>query len=961
MKNFTPFVRLCLALFLLLLSFSNHLNAQVVVAKKVRASTGHAVPFLQHKPAKHDVTGPNRRYPMIIFLHGGGERSNDTSLDKTTGAVWELTNFGPLNEVNWSGGLIINWNSKIDSFIVLQPLSRFTSNNTWPPEYIDAMVKYGIDSLKGDTNRIYFTGHSYGGAGVFNYLNVSSANAKKFAAAVPMSAWNTGLHTNGPNNVSAAKLPLWGFHALDDGDTEPDTTIFSINRLNAVNPQVKPLATLWEPGVIQTDPHHHAPRYVYSPHLHPYLEDGVLNIYEWFLGQNNDSLPNVFPVARVGNDTTIHSSSGVANLNGSASTDADGTIVRYVWRKISGPAGGTIATPFGSASSTTVSGLTTAGVYKYQLNVVDHRAAIARDTLTITVDATVGSGKAVAFTATGARIIGGNVTEFKNASAFTVEAQFKYDSVITDWSTTEASIFRNLVSSTDRIRLYVDKATRSVHFVVANGTDVKGYTASNVVSHDTWYHVAAVFDGTQTGNANRMKIYINGVAQTLSFVGTIPAVTSGSTPTCIFGGETSAYRLSVIDEVRVWDTALTSGTINSWKNKLLGNCHPNFSHLFLYWPLDNDANPASAAAALGTSYSSPIFYGNYVSSTVALDTTPCPVDSGKAVAFTATGARIIAGNVTEFKNASAFTVEAQFKYDSTITDWSDTQASIFRNLVTSTDRIRLYVDKATRSVHFVVANGTDVKGYTASNVVSHDTWYHVAAVFDGAQTGNANRMKIYVNGVAQTLSFVGTIPAITSGSTPTCIFGGETSAYRLSVIDEVRVWDTVLTSSTINSWKDKLLGSCHPNFSHLFLYWPLDNDANPSSAAAALGTSYSSPIFYGNYVSSYQATEASGCSGARVGQAPPLNKVEQQKVFTGKVYPNPTEGVVQLYVISQVSVSATVNVIDMSGRYLYRNITALTKGNNRISLNIAFLPPGTYIIEIGDGKGIRDRYKVLKQ
>jgi predicted esterase len=622
MKKFTTLVRQSLALFLLLTSSASDLSAQAV-AKKVRTTTGQVVPFLQAKPTRHDLTGPTRKYPMIIFLHGGGAlQSNDTSL--LPGApVWNLTGWGPLREVGWqNNNLRATWNNKTDTFIVLQPLGPAVGAGAWPTTYVDAMIKYGTDSLKVDTNRIYLSGHSWGGAGVFNYLNVSGANAKKLAAAVPVSAWNISLNTNGANYVSAAKLPIWGFHAYDDTNTSRDTTINAINRLNAVNPQVKPLLTIWPAGTVTPSPHNSAPEYVFAIHLYPYLEDGVLNIYEWFLGQNNDSLPNILPVARVGNDTTILSSSGVANLNGSASTDADGTIVRYVWRKISGPAGGTIATPFGTASSTTVSGLTTVGVYKYQLNAVDNRAAIARDTLTITIVSTL--GKAVAIRDTiGARIIAGNVTEFKNSSAFTVEAHFKYDPTITDWFNMESSIFRNLVTTTDRIRLHVDKTTNSVHFTVANGTDVKGVTASNVVSPNTWYHIAAVFDGAQTGNANRMKIYINGVSQTLSFTGTIPAITSGSTPSCIFAGEPSAYRLSEIDEVRAWDTVLTASTINSWKDKLLGNCHPNFNHLFLYWPLNNDTNPSSAAAALGTSYSSPIFFSNYVNSTQATAPSGC--------------------------------------------------------------------------------------------------------------------------------------------------------------------------------------------------------------------------------------------------------------------------------------------------------------------------------------------------
>lgn len=622
MKKFTTLVRQCLALVLLLLSSANHLSAQAV-AKKVRTTTGQVVPFLQAKPTRHDLSSPNRRYPMIVFLHGGGAlQSNDTSL--LPGApVWNLTGWGPLREVGWqNNNLRATWNNITDTFIVIQPLGPVVGTAAWPTSYIDAVIKYGTDSLKVDTNRIYLSGHSWGGAGVFNYLNAAGANVKKLAAAVPISAWNIGLYANGRSNVSAAKLPVWGFHAYDDTNTSRDTTINSINRLNAINPPVKPLLTIWPAGFVTPHPHNNAPEYVFAIHNYAFVEDSTINIYEWFLGQNNDSLPNIYPVARVGNDTIILSSSGVANLNGSLSTDADGTIVRYVWKKISGPAGGTIATSLGSVSSTTVSGLTTVGVYKFQLNAVDNRAAIARDTLTITVVNTLGKSVAIRDTI-GARIIAGNVTEFKNSSAFTVEAYFKYDPTITDWFNMESSIFRNLVTTTDRIRLHVDKTTNSVHFTVANGTDVKGVTASNVVSPNTWYHIAAVFDGAQTGNANRMKIYINGVSQTLSFTGTIPAITSGSTPSCIFAGEPSAYRLSGIDEVRAWDTVLTASTINSWKDKLLGNCHPNFNHLFLYWPLNNEANPSSAAAALGTSYSSPIFFSNYVNSAQATAPSGC--------------------------------------------------------------------------------------------------------------------------------------------------------------------------------------------------------------------------------------------------------------------------------------------------------------------------------------------------
>src|SRR5690606_4589057 len=61
-------------------------------------------------------------------------------------------------------------------------------------------------------------------------------------------------------------------------------------------------------------------------------------------------------------------------------------LVRYVWKKISGPAAGTIATTMGTKPTTTVSGLI-AGTYQYELAVVDDRAAYTKDTVTVTIAA----------------------------------------------------------------------------------------------------------------------------------------------------------------------------------------------------------------------------------------------------------------------------------------------------------------------------------------------------------------------------------------------------------------------------------------------------------------------------------------------------------------------------------------------------------------------------------------------
>lgn len=56
-----------------------------------------------------------------------------------------------------------------------------------------------------------------------------------------------------------------------------------------------------------------------------------------------------------------------------------------------------------------------------------------------------------------------------------------------------------------------------------------------------WIHYAVVFDGTLFGNANRMKVYRDGVLQVLAFTGTIPAITSSVFNTTQIGARDAGF------------------------------------------------------------------------------------------------------------------------------------------------------------------------------------------------------------------------------------------------------------------------------------------------------------------------------------------------------------------------------------------------------------------------------------
>ena len=91
---------------------------------------------------------------------------------------------------------------------------------------------------------------------------------------------------------------------------------------------------------------------------------------------------NIKPTANAGADQAISLPQTTTTLDGSASTDADGSIAQYLWTKLSGPSGGEITTP--TAVTTGVTALQP-GTYQYKLLVTDNFGDTAVDVMQIVV------------------------------------------------------------------------------------------------------------------------------------------------------------------------------------------------------------------------------------------------------------------------------------------------------------------------------------------------------------------------------------------------------------------------------------------------------------------------------------------------------------------------------------------------------------------------------------------------
>ena len=364
MKNFTYLNRRAVRIIPLLLLTWVTAFTQQVPRGLTASSNGAFIGFYEYTPIDYSLN-PNEKYPIIIFLHGIGERGNGTS------QLPSVLGQGIPKYINNGHPMRFFWNGKWETFLVLSP-QLSTSYADWQNFYVDEMLNYARQNLRIDTNRIYLTGLSLGGGGVWKYASTSLANARKFAAIAPVCGTCNMINAC---NIASANLPVWAFHALDDGVVGIGCTTSSIQGINNCNPTVRPLMTQYNDGghfiwdrAMNTDWGHHNP-----------------NLYEWFLGQNKTYNPvNAAPVANAGADITITLPTVNTVLNGSGSGDADGNIVRYIWKKLTGPNFGIIQTA--DAVTTNLTGLVQNGVYTYELTVVDNRAAVSKDIVQVTVN-----------------------------------------------------------------------------------------------------------------------------------------------------------------------------------------------------------------------------------------------------------------------------------------------------------------------------------------------------------------------------------------------------------------------------------------------------------------------------------------------------------------------------------------------------------------------------------------------
>ena len=156
---------------------------------------GTRLPLLVHLPAGH-VGHPRKRWPVVLHLHGAGERGDDL------GALVRRSELPRRLE-----------HAPRFPFVVLSP--QCPSGTTWGPlvPALLAMLDELVPALRGNAARVHVTGCSMGGSGAWA---VAEADPARFASMVPVCA-SVPPRPGWPARAARlAGVPVWAFHGARD-------------------------------------------------------------------------------------------------------------------------------------------------------------------------------------------------------------------------------------------------------------------------------------------------------------------------------------------------------------------------------------------------------------------------------------------------------------------------------------------------------------------------------------------------------------------------------------------------------------------------------------------------------------------------------------------------------------------------------------------------------------------------
>lgn len=153
------------------------------------------VRYLRCLPKDYDARS-GKEWPLMLFLHGAGERGTN------------------LQRVAIHGPAMLAKNGTNFPFILVAP--QCAEGRRWENESLLQLLDHVMKTCKVDASRVYLTGLSMGGYGTWK---LALAHPEKFAAIVPICGGGERIDVLLAGREKAAELRdlgVWAFHGAKD-------------------------------------------------------------------------------------------------------------------------------------------------------------------------------------------------------------------------------------------------------------------------------------------------------------------------------------------------------------------------------------------------------------------------------------------------------------------------------------------------------------------------------------------------------------------------------------------------------------------------------------------------------------------------------------------------------------------------------------------------------------------------
>jgi predicted peptidase len=167
--------------------------------------------YLLHLPEGYKES-QTKTWPLMLFLHGAGERGNN---------IKKIVTHGPLKEIK---------NGRELPFIIVAPQCH--EDEYWNTYALEALLDFILHKHRVDSDRIYVTGLSMGGLGTWDCADLFGRRIAAIAPICPpmRRAFRPESTTN---------LPVWCFHGAMDPVVPMNEVTLSISRIRKAGAKVK--------------------------------------------------------------------------------------------------------------------------------------------------------------------------------------------------------------------------------------------------------------------------------------------------------------------------------------------------------------------------------------------------------------------------------------------------------------------------------------------------------------------------------------------------------------------------------------------------------------------------------------------------------------------------------------------------------------------------------------------------